>query len=505
MSGGLDALRTRLAEIEDLRRVAGLLLWDQQTQMPPRGAEARAEQVATLERLAHERFVDAETGRLLEAARAVEARESPESDAASLVRVARRDWEKARRVPAALAADLARTAALGQSVWAEALARSDFGHFLPFLERTLALKHRYVACFPEVGDPYDVLLDDFEPGMRAAEVAELFTALRDGLVPLVATIAAHPAQPEGAASLHGDFPEDEQRRLLEAVLPRLGYDPEGWRLDRAVHPFAFPASQRDVRLTTRFDRSYLGTALYSAMHECGHGLYGAGIDPALARSPLDDGASLGVHESQSRLYENLVGRSRPFCSFLLPLLRERFGAAFAGVDEEALYRGVNLARPSLLRVEADEATYSLHVILRFELERDLVAERLTPADVPEAWSAGMRELLGVEVPDDAHGALQDVHWSEGMLGYFPTYALGNIMSAQIWERLRSDLPDLDGQMAAGELTALREWLREHVHRHGRKFGPRETLARAVGGPIDVAPYLRYLRAKYGELYAHAAA
>jgi carboxypeptidase Taq len=497
MSDALGELRERLAEIEDLSAAGSLLGWDQQTMMPERGGAQRAEQLGTLGRVVHERFTDDAIGRLLDQVDAGAL--APESDDAALVRVTRRDWEKSRRVPSELAAELARAGALGHQAWVGAREQSDFAAFLPYLERNVELKRRYIDCFEGYDDPYDVLLDDYEEGMRTAEVATLFAELRAELVPFIAAIAER-ADAVDDACLHGSFPVADQRALVRRVLERLGWRPDGWRLDDAAHPFATSFGPNDVRLTTRFDERYVGMALYGAIHELGHGLYEAGVAPELARTPLGAGVSLGVHESQSRLWENVVGRGRPFAGWLHGQLREAFPERFAGVDADALYRAVNRVRPSLIRVEADEATYGLHVILRFELERAMISGEVALRDLPEAWRVRMKEYLGVDVPDDARGVLQDVHWSGGDIGYFATYALGNLIAAQLWERAREDMPDLDAALAAGDGAPLREWLRAHVHRYGRKLPPRELVERATGGPISVAPFVRYLRGKLGPIY-----
>ncbi len=344
-----------------------------------------------------------------------------------------------------------------------------------------------------------MLLDDYEEGMTSAEVARLFGELRAALVPLIAAVAARTDAVDDAV-LHGSFAVEQQRGLVLGVLERLGWSAEGWRLDEAEHPFAASFGTTDVRLTTRFDPSYLGMAIYSAIHEFGHGLYEAQIAPELARTPLSGGVSLGVHESQSRMWENLVGRGRPFAGWLRGQLAEAFPETFGDVDPDGLYRAVNRVAPSLIRVEADEATYGLHVILRFELEREMIAGTVALRDLSEIWNARMKEYLGVDVPDDARGVLQDVHWSAGAIGYFSTYALGNLIGAQLWQRLRGDLPELDSSLAAGEAGSLRDWLREHVHRFGRKLPPKELVARACGGPIAVAPFVDYLRAKLTPIY-----
>ena len=502
MSEQVDELRERLAELADLNHSSAVLHWDQQTMMPPHGGSARAESLATLERISHDMFVSGETGRLLEGAARELDGAPPDSDDACLVRLVQRQWEKARRVPTELASDLARAASVGQEAWITARASSDFAVFTPFLKHNFELARRYVGCFDGVDGfdcAYDVLLDDYEPQMKTATVAALFAELKSELVPLIATVSEH-ADRVDAGCLYGRFAVARQRELIAEVIDRMGFEPGGWRIDDTVHPFATKIGGGDVRITNRWDEAYLGTALYGAMHECGHGLYEAGIADALERTPLGHSESLGMHESQSRLWENMVGRGRPFCGVLAPRVAELFGGSLAGLDADTLYRAVNRVKPSYIRVESDEATYGLHVVLRFELEQELIEGTLAVEDLPEAWNARFADYFGITVPDDAHGVLQDVHWSAGLVGYFPTYALGNLIAAQLWERAQLDLPDLDQLIAAGELAPLREWLRERVHRHGAKFPTTELLARVVGAPITVKPFTTYLKRKLGDVY-----
>jgi carboxypeptidase Taq len=480
----MDELRTRLAEVADLQRTAMLLAWDQEVVMPPGGAEGRAHQRATLERLAHERFTDDRIGELLGQA---EPRDELESD---LVRVAARDHDKARRVPAELVSELAHAASSGHVAWARAREESDFAVFAPYLERNVELRRRYVACFPDVAEPYDALLDDFEPGMPTSQARDVLARLRDGLVPLVEA-----ASEIDDSCLHGGpFPEPAQRRLVDLVLRRVGVDDRDWRVDTAVHPFQATIGFGDIRLTTRYSERDVDS-LFSALHEFGHGLYEHGVDPALARTPLTGGVSNAVHESQSRLWENMVGRSRGFWRWCFPHLQEALPERFAELSWEQVQRAVNAVRPTLIRVAADEVTYGLHIIVRFELELELFEGRLAVADLPREWNERMRAYLGIEVPDDAHGVLQDVHWAEGLFGYFPTYALGNVVAGQLWARIGAELGDLEEHFAAGDFAPLREWLREHVHRWGRRLTPAETIERACGAPIDPEPYLGYLRDK----------
>jgi carboxypeptidase Taq len=495
--GKFDELRRRLAEVQDLGKSIGLLAWDQRTMMPPLGAPVRAEQLGTLSRIAHDLFTSDEIGRLLDDLSGYEESLPYESDEASLIRVARRDYERERRVPADLRRDLTRAAATGYGAWVDARARSDYASFLPHLERNLELRKRYAACF-EADEPYDALLDDYEPGMKAADVREVFDVLRPELIGLVRAVADHQDRVDNSF-LAGSFPAEQQRRLCLAVLEALGFEHESWRLDETEHPFASGIATSDIRLTTRFKEHDVSDALFSSMHEFGHGVYERNVDPALERTPLCRGASMALHESQSRLWENLVGRSRPFWTFFYPTFRSIF-PEFGRVEEEAFYRAINKAEPSLIRVEADEVTYSLHIILRFELEQELISDELDPSELPEAWNARIEEYLGVEVPDDARGVLQDMHWSGTSFGYFPTYALGNVISVQIWEQALVALPDLPDQLGRGDFEPLRSWLMDQLYRYGRKLKPKELIERITGSGIDPGPYLRYLSGKVGDVY-----
>jgi carboxypeptidase Taq len=498
----LDELRERLGEISDLGRARALLAWDEHTQMPRAGIEPRAEQLATLARIRHERLISDELGRLIDAA-ASELDSLPyDSDEASLIRVARRGWEKSRRVPTDLRAEMTRTSSLAEHAWEEARAKSDFSAFLPHLERNVELRRRYAECFDGFEGfehEYDPLLDDFEPGMTTPEVAAVLGDLRDGIRPLVASVAESGVAVDDSC-LYGDFPLEAQEALARELVGALPLQEDAWRLDTTVHPFATAISPADLRITTRFDPGYLGTSVWSVLHEAGHAMYENGVPRPLWRSPLASPSSLGFHESQSRLWENWVGRSRPYLEHIVPRLTALFPERLAGVDVDTLYRAANRVQPSLIRVEADQVTYNLHIILRFELELEIFGGELHLPDLPEAWNARMRDYLGVEVPDDANGVLQDVHWAGGTFGYFPTYALGNVIAGQLWQRITRDLPDVDERIGRGDLVPLRDWLRENLHRHGNKFMPKELMERVVGGPIDVDPYLGQLRERAAEIY-----
>jgi len=502
-------LKNSLAEIHDLTKISWVLGWDQRVMMPPKGAAARAEQLATLETVRLEKFTSQEMGRLLDDLRPYEESLPYDSDEASLIRVARRDYEKARRVPTELQAEMARTESKATEAWIEARQKSDFSAFLPHLQKVVELKHKFVECFDEVEHVYDPLLDEYEPGMKTAEVRAVFDDLKKDLVPLIAAISER-TDSVSDACLHGHFPVDQQRRFSLSIVERFGFSPDSWRLDPTVHPFASSSATTDIRITTRYREDFINPAMFGAMHECGHGLYESGVSPTLERTPLCRGASLGLHESQSRMWENLVGRSRPFWRHFYPKLQAAFPDQFNAVDMETFYRAINKVQPSLIRVEADEATYNLHIILRFELEQEMMEGKIALRDLPEAWNVRMKSYLGVDVPNDAQGVLQDIHWSSGGIGYFATYSLGNIISCQIWEKALAALPDLYEQFERGEFMALREWLREALHQHGRKFTPKEMLQKIVGrsspepgsgdDPINVGPYVKYLQTKYSEIY-----
>jgi carboxypeptidase Taq len=488
----LGELRERLAELTDLHGAMAVLSWDQSTYMPPGGHATRADQLGTLERLAHARLVDPALPRLLDALEPWAADEDPDSDAARLVLWARRDHEKAARLPERLAVAMARAGAEGYAAWLEAVDPGDFARFRDPLARQVELRREYAACFPDAQHPYDVLLDDFEPGLTLAEIRPLFADLTAALRPLVDAAATDDDADE---VLSGDLPIDAQRALLRSVLSEVGFEPRTWRLDDSPHPFAQSPGAGDIRITTRYRPDDLGYSLYSGLHEFGHGLYDANHAASLRRTPLHTCASLGIHESQSRMWENVIGRGRAFSGWLLPRLQEHLPGKFGAIDHAALYRGLNRVRRTLIRTESDETTYNLHVALRLELELALLEGRIEVDDLPGAWNAAIHRDLGIDVPDDRRGVMQDVHWAAGHFGYFPTYTLGNLMAAQLWAQLSADLPDVETGIARGEFEPVRDWLREHIHQHGRKFTQRELLRRATHSELAVEPFLAYLEAK----------
>lgn len=477
-----EPLRARLAEIEDLDAALRLLQFDQQATMPPAGAEARADAIATLSRLIHERQTAPELLELLGAA----------DDGDPVARVARRDAAKALRVPRALIGALAHASAAGQDAWQAAREVDDFAAFRPYLERNIELLREYASCFEdETDEPYDALLDDFEPGMRAADVRAAFAPLRDELPELVAAGAERPAP-----KLPAPFPIEGQRRAVRMILERLGFDDASWTLADSTHPFSSTIGHGDNRITTRYDERSL-ESVFSSVHEFGHGLYEAQIAPELARTPLAHGCSMTLHESQSRLWEVFVCGELPFWRGAWELLAAPLGGALDELGPEGLLAATGAVRRTPIRVDADPVSYPLHIVLRFDLELALISGELAVAELPAAWRDGMRELLGVEVADDRQGALQDIHWSACSFGYFPTYALGTMLAAQLWQAARAALPGLDGAIEAGELGPLHDWLRERVHRYGRTYEPREQIRVALGGDLDPQPYLAFARARAG--------
>jgi len=498
-----DALIAELRETALLSSVSALLGWDEQTHLPPRGADHRANQAALLATMAHARLTGPKVGELLAAAEASlgASGRNGDGDAAANLREIRRTYERARKLPPKLVEELSRTEVLAQQAWADARAKSDFAAFEPWLARMLGLKRQQADCigYASTGDPYDALLDEYEPGETAAGVARVFESLRGPLVDLIGRIADSPRKAP-AHLLARHFPAAAQEMLAREAAAALGFDFSAGRLDVSVHPFCSGLGPGDVRITTRYRENDFGNAFFGVLHETGHGLYEQGLPPAHFGTPLGEAVSLGIHESQSRMWENLVGRGRAFWRWCLPRARAAFPEALGGVSDDEWHFAVNDVRPSFIRTEADEATYNLHVLLRFELEREMVAGRLAAADVPGAWGEKMRRYLGLAPPDDARGCLQDIHWSAGLVGYFPTYTLGNLYAAQFFEKARADLGDLDGSIATGNFAPLLGWLREKIHRHGKRYTARRLVREVTGDDLRAEPLLRHLRGKASELY-----
>lgn len=494
----LNEFKQLLAEITDLGRASAVLGWDQQVNMPRGGAEDRGNILETLATIQHNRFVSKEMGDLL--AKLVPYAETldPETDDACLIKRVAHNYEKETKVTMKWVGEFARITTMAQGTWEEAKSRNDFKLFQPHLEKIVELRKEYAGFFKPYDHVYDPLLDDFEPGLKTGDVKEIFGKLRPQQVELLKKIAAKPAIDD--SFLHIPYEEQGQWDFGVDVITHFGYDWNRGRQDKSVHPFTTGFGIDDVRITTRFDPERAASALFSTMHEGGHAMYEQGVKASLRRTPLANGASMAVHESQSRMWENLVGRSLAFWKYFYPRLVKIFPQQLKNVSMEAFYKGINKVEPSLIRVEADEATYNLHVMLRLELEIALLEGTVAVKDLPQAWNAKMKEYLGVVPSTDTLGVLQDVHWSGGMLGYFPTYALGNLVSAQLWEVINRDIPDLEDQIEHGKFEALLGWLRKNIHQHGAKFEPQVLVKKVTGSTITPEPYMRYLNKKYSEIY-----
>jgi carboxypeptidase Taq len=498
MGEHLERLKLRLADIHNLNRATSVLSWDQHTYMPPGGAPARGEQMATLARLAHELFIADETGELLQTA-AEEVKDfSYDSDEASLVRVARRDYEDARKIPPSLVAEFRRHNALANPIWARAREENDFASFAPCMEKTIELCRQLAGHLGYEDQLYDALLDQFEPGMKTSQVRQIFDDLKQDLVPLVHGIAEHADEVDDRI-LHQPFDEVKQEAFGKMLSQRFGYDFSRGRQDRTVHPFETSFSVNDVRITTRFEPGFLSPALFGTLHETGHAMYEQGVSQDLDGTLLARGTSLGVHESQSRLWENVVGRGRACWQHFFPFLQATFAEQFGNVDLDTFYRAINRVSPSFIRVEADEVTYNLHIMLRFEMEIDLLEGAYPVSEAPAVWNQKMQSYLGICPPTDTLGILQDIHWT-GPMGYFPTYSLGTILSLQLYDTAIRQRPEIPDDIAQGSFEALRGWLTDNIYRHGRKFEPNELVQRATGEPLQSKSYVAYLKRKYGEIY-----
>ncbi|MBI5837905.1 MAG: carboxypeptidase M32 [Candidatus Eisenbacteria bacterium] len=496
-NASVERLEAKSREITWLAHILAVLGYDQETMMPSKGAPERGEQMAVISGLLHDRVVDPGLGKLVEELWAKRDSLSPEAQAN--VRELRRSHLRSRKVPKELVEEIARTQPLAHEAWIKARKASDFASFAPWLEKMFDLKRREADAIGFEADRYDALLDQYEPGMTVARLNPLFEQLRKDLVPIVHAIAAAPRRPDESL-LTRRVPQEQQVALCLGLARSMGFDTEGGRMDVSTHPFCSTLGSGDVRITNRYNEGEPLASFFGVMHETGHALYEQGIDPANHGLPMGEAVSLGIHESQSRTWENMVGRGRPFWKHFYPTLQKAWSPAYDGVDPEAFYFAVNTVRPSMIRVEADEVTYNLHILVRYEIERDLFAGRLAVKDLPSAWNGRMKEYLGIKPKNDAEGVLQDIHWSSGLIGYFPTYTLGNLYGAQIFDAVRRQIPDLDARIGRGDLETLREWLREKVHRHGMRWLPADLVREVTGQEPDASYYMRYLREKFGPLY-----
>ncbi len=501
----LKPLITYLKETQNIRSAISLLSWDQETYMPSGASQARAEQLSGLMGMVHERKVGREMSALLSKSVDLETGEllsgisSWQEEAAALLREVWSDYHRARQLPSKFVRELGLETALAHPVWIEARQNNDFKRFAPHLQKIVALKKQEAEYLGYKDSPYDPLLDEYEPGMTVAQLVPIFASLKDKLVPLVEKIAAAPHQPK-TDFLDAFYEESAQIRFGEQVLTAMGFSFECGRQDLSAHPFTTSFHPSDVRLTTRVDAHDLLSSLFSSIHEGGHGIYDQGLSEAGFGTPLGEAISLGIHESQSRLWENSVGRSLPFWIHFFPILKETFPSALKDVDLASYYAGINRVRPSLIRVESDEVTYNLHVMLRFEIERSLIEDDLPVSELPERWNDMMQSYLGVRPATDSEGVLQDIHWAGGAFGYFPTYTLGNLYAAQLFNQAKEDMKDLNTQMEKGELLSLKSWLNDKVHRWGRQYTSDELIRRITGEPLNPDYFTKGLDEKYSKLY-----
>ncbi len=495
----LTTLKNRARDIQDLYNTSAVLAWDQETLMPPKAGPARGRMFGLITRLAHERISDQKITSLLASVES-SGKLKVGSDDAAFVRLLRRLHEQAVRVPSELVAEIAEHDSGTQLAWAQARPANDFASVEPLLAKSLELRKRVSEYFPEHAHPLDTHIDNADEGMNVAILRTLFSQLRDQLVPLVQAVTAKPVPDE--SFLQQRFPKAKQLAFSHKVLARLGYDFEAGRLDESAHPFSITLGAGDKRITTRVrpDESDVLYSLMSTIHEFGHSTYEQNIKPEYDGTPLFSGASSGVHESQSRLWENIVGRSRGFWTYWFPRLQRTFGKALKDVDLETFLRAINRVETSLIRTEADELTYNLHIIIRFDLECELMEGKLAVKDLPEAWGARYQSDLGRRAPDNRDGVMQDVHWYGGGWGIFQSYTLGNILSAQFYAAALKQQPELTDQLAAAKTAGLHRWLKKNIYQYGAKFTPAELVQRVTGSPMSIDPYIAYLREKYTALY-----
>ena len=492
-------LNSLLAEINDIESAISLLYWDQATYMPGGGASARGRQIATLRQLAHQKFTDTHIGQLLEDLTPYEKSLPYDSDEASLIRITKRNYERAIRIPAAFMAQVSQHRAASYEAWAKARPASDFSLVQPYLEKTLELSQEMASFFPESEHIADPLINFSDYGMNASFLRELFSKLRAHLVPMVEKITSQPALDNSILFQH--FPEPNQLKFCNKIIERLGYNFQRGRVDKTLHPFTTNFSISDVRITTRIYENELTQGLFSSIHEAGHAMYEQGINPKYEGTPLAGGISSGIHESQSRLWENIVGRSRGFWECFYPQLQGTFLTQLGNVNIKQFYRAINKVSPSLIRTDADELTYNLHIMIRFDLELEMLQGSLPVRDLPDAWNERYRSDLGIVPQNDSEGVLQDVHWYSGYIGgAFQGYTLGNLMAAQFYETAITQNPEIPVDIERGNFQTLYEWLQESIYQHGRKYTANEIIEKVTGTSLSVEPFIRYIRQKYSQLY-----
>jgi carboxypeptidase Taq len=491
-------LLNHLQQVHHLTTTLAVLEWDMQVNLPPAGYGYRGEQIGTVTKMRHELFTSDKTAELLDASAQETGDLAYDSDEASMIRVVRQDYEQQTRFPSQFVADWARITTEAHETWAKARSESNFRHFQPTLQQVMDMARQRADYLGYSDQPYDALLGEYERGITTAEVKRIFDGHKPQLVELIAAIRENAGKVDDSV-LHQPLDLAKQREFAMWAAENIGYDFQRGRQDVAVHPFATGFNRSDVRITTRYYPDFLNPALFGTMHEAGHGMYEQGSAPRLAGNMLEGGTSLGVHESQSRMWENMVGRSKPFWTWALPKLQETFPGQF-DVDLNTFYGAINRVAPSYIRVEADEATYNLHIMLRFEIETGLLNGSIEVAHLPEEWNDRFESFLGISPRNDAEGVLQDVHWSAGLVGYFPTYALGNLLAAQYYAKALESHPQIPQEATEGKFSTLLTWLNENIHQYGRKFTMNELTERVTGGAIDAGPYIAYLQQKYGEIY-----
>jgi carboxypeptidase Taq len=496
----LTAFRTLINEIHDLNATQALLGWDLETYMPPQGAEMRGKQMATLATLSHNMMTGPQMDEHMTSLRLPGVKEKLSPVDQALVREVGRSYDKSKKIPVELLQAMVETTTEAHPVWVEARKTQDFKKFQPVLGRIIDLNRRMADHLGYEDSPYDALLDEYEPGLTVKQLDPLFARLKSDIVPLLKAIQGSGRAPETDFVFNGQFPANQQMAFSRLVLEAMGFDFLRGRLDLAPHPFSSGSSTTDVRLTTRIDEKDVFSALSSSMHEGGHGMYEQGINPELNRTPLAEGTSLGIHESQSRMWENQVGRSKAFWQHFYPKLQEAF-PSLKSHSQEQFYAAINRVRPSFIRVEADEVTYNLHILVRYEIEKALIEGRMKTDEIPDAWNARMQEYLGITPANDAQGSLQDIHWSHGSFGYFPTYTLGNLYAAQFFSTARQQIPNLEQQIASGNLLALKDWLNKQIHWVGKSERAETIVQRVTGQPLDAKYFVDYLWTKYGEIFA----
>lgn len=494
-----NALLRRLQDVRNIERAGAVLGWDLETKMPPKGIMARASQLETLSRLAHQMFIDEETSQLLEDATAELSGIDDDSTEASMLRVVRKDLEDAVKLPTEFVAQFTALTARAKRSWEHARAQNDFSIFQDDLARIIDMSRQKAEFIGYTENPYDALLYEYEPSLTSADVQAIFEGHKQDLIDLVAAITEVSERVDDSP-VHQHFPIEKQREFGLMVARAIGYDFERGRLDESVHPFSTSFSKNDSRITTRYDDHWINPALFGTMHECGHSMYEQGVADTLEGTMLGSGTSLSVHESQSRTWENLVGRSRNFWEWAYPQLTDTFPAQFEGLSVDAFYKAINKVYPSFIRVEADECTYNLHIMVRFELEQSIIRGEIPVKAIPDAWNTKFKEYLGITPPNDAQGCLQDIHWSMGGFGYFSTYALGNLLGVQYYNQALKDVPSIPQDIRNGNFATLREWSNANIHQHGRKYGTKALTQRVTGSDIDSRPYIEYLKNKFSAIY-----